>query len=110
MKEAGPTSIYRVALEHVLDELETWVMFEEPSKGGPTEVSRRYRLLHMDIHNDLVWAECVTKLLDIDDLEIVKAFDVSLPTVKRWKTGTDCPHPAMHEVVRNWLKKRKRTS
>lgn len=109
MKEAVLSRVYRVALEHALDELETWIVFEELGQGGPTENSRRYRLLHADIREDLTWAECLTKLLDIANLEIAEAFDVSLPTVKRWKAGTSRPYPAMYEAVRDWLKKRKRT-
>jgi hypothetical protein len=52
------------------------------------------------------WDMCVLALRKIDDQEISDAFDVSLPTVERWKDYTGMPHPAMRPVIYKWLKAR----
>lgn len=47
-----PTRTYRIVLEHVLDELETWILVEELG-AGTTKISRQYRMLHKEICADL---------------------------------------------------------
>lgn len=36
--------------------------------------------------------------------EIANALSVSLPTVRRWKAGTNLPHQAMRSAAVKWLK------
>ena len=42
-------------------------------------------------------------LLGITNKAIARNFGCSLPTVARWKTGANAPHPAMRGVVLEWL-------
>ena len=45
-------------------------------------------------------------LLRLVDRDIAHEFEVSLPTVTRWRNGTNAPHPAMRKHVYGWLKDR----
>ena len=36
---------------------------------------------------------------DIPDLELARTFRISLPTVRRWKSGESAPHPLGQESV-----------
>lgn len=44
--------------------------------------------------------------LNLTDLEVAEEFDVSVPTVIRWKAGTTAPHPAMQPYVFEWLEQK----
>lgn len=46
------------------------------------------------------------ELLHITDVEVAREFGVSLPTVARWKNGSNAPHQAMKKPVYAWLKGR----
>lgn len=43
----------------------------------------------------------------LTDREIAEGFGTSVPTVKRWREGINEPHPAMHQVVFEWLEENK---
>lgn len=44
------------------------------------------------------------QLFNISDEEIRHRFDISMPTLQRWKNGTNAPHPAMRRPVYAWLR------
>lgn len=43
------------------------------------------------------------RLLNLTNKEIAHRFDVSRPTIERWRTGINAPHPAMRKAVYDWL-------
>jgi len=42
---------------------------------------------------------------DIPDIELARTFRISLPTVRRWKSGESAPHPFGQKVVFKLLRK-----
>lgn len=44
------------------------------------------------------------KCFNISVYEISEQFDVSLPTVERWKKGVNAPHPYMRPMVYRFLR------
>ena len=42
---------------------------------------------------------------DIPDLELARTFRISLPTLRRWKSGASAPHPFGQEAVFEHLRK-----
>jgi hypothetical protein len=45
-------------------------------------------------------------LLNLKDIDLAKEFDISIPTVKRWKNGKSAPYYLMRKVVYEQIKKR----
>jgi predicted transcriptional regulator len=45
------------------------------------------------------------ELLDLADEDCARLFDVSRPTVTRWRNGSTAPHHAMHRLLFDVLKK-----
>lgn len=45
--------------------------------------------------------------LKLDAYEVAEALDISVPTVKRWKSGTNLPHPFMRKFVIEYIEKRR---
>lgn len=43
---------------------------------------------------------------DVPDRELARTFDASLPSVRRWKTGRNLPHPLIRHHVFAYLAKR----
>ncbi len=41
--------------------------------------------------------------LKISHKEVAAKFGVSLPTVERWRSGKNAPHPIMRRIVYDWL-------
>jgi len=48
------------------------------------------------------------ELLDFADEDCARLFDVSRPTVTRWRNGSTVPHRAMRRLLSNVLKKETR--
>lgn len=46
------------------------------------------------------------KLLDLSDKDIAREFGASMPSVSRWKSGTNAPHPLLRVPVFEWLAQR----
>ncbi len=46
-------------------------------------------------------------LLGITDKEVAHSFGASRPTIERWKSGANSPHPMARPMVYNWLLQRK---
>lgn len=44
--------------------------------------------------------------LRMTDLELAQLFQVSLPTIGRWRKGEAAPHPVCHELILEALRKR----
>lgn len=44
--------------------------------------------------------------LKISDVEVANEFDVSLPTVVRWRSGVNAPHALFQVPVLEWFKKK----
>lgn len=45
------------------------------------------------------------EVLELDDMAISKLFDVSRPTVRRWKEGRTTPYPAARRLIFRDLEK-----
>lgn len=45
-------------------------------------------------------------LLNLGDKDLAHQFNVSRPTVSRWRTGKNAPHPAMRTPIYSWLAKK----
>jgi predicted transcriptional regulator len=46
--------------------------------------------------------ECMGQL-NLSDSEVAKTFDVSQPTVTRWRNGLNAPHPALRRLVYHYF-------
>jgi len=65
-----------------------------------------------DQKNDEVFHKIVEQGMDIMQLldsDLAHEFNVSRPTVNRWRSGANAPHPALRKHVFAWLHKRAAT-
>ena len=44
--------------------------------------------------------------LQLTDRELARLFDLSVPTIKRWKSGESVPHPFAQDVVFEIIRKK----
>jgi predicted DNA-binding transcriptional regulator AlpA len=48
----------------------------------------------------------VLQHLQLTDLEVAQALEISRPTVGRWVRGEAAPHPVVFVPILNWLRKK----
>lgn len=61
------------------------------------------------LDNDLLFQEILKKsetILMLSDSNLAREIQLSVPTIKRWRTGKNTPFPLMRTGIYTWLKKR----
>lgn len=69
------------------------------------------QLQNADLKDDALFARLVRDgmdLLRLSDRDVADEFDVSRPTVTRWRNGENSPHPAMRRPIYRWFIERAR--
>ena len=77
----------------------SWEDREHPNYSMEALGKEYAKMLHDD-----EWDAYLLLLDRYPDKTLALAFDVSLPTVRRWKTGINAPAPGMREGIYEWLK------
>ena len=65
-------------------------------------INLSYKLDRADPNDDKPFRAILVEaqeVLQLQDSTIARAFGTSLSTVKRWRNGTNAPHPAMIKAV-----------
>lgn len=63
----------------------------------------------VDVKDDAAFHALLVRSVDLlmlKDREIAHEFEVSRPTVTRWRNGLNAPHPALRKHVFTWLRER----
>lgn len=78
--------------------------------ASPTELRDLKKTLQTDQHSDdAVFSAAVAQsmaLLALSDGEIAAEFDMSRPSVNRWRNGRAAPHPAVRKHVFKFFAKK----
>ncbi len=64
------------------------------------------RIRGADKNDGGVFAEILREALNdgcVGEKDLASAFDVSLPTIRRWRAGLSAPHRFMRPAIYNWL-------
>lgn len=62
-----------------------------------------------DLDNDKLFQEIVVKAeteLNLNDVTLATEIQMSVPTVKRWRSGETTPYPLMRRGIYRWFKMR----